>query len=504
MNSAPENSTPGRREVAAVVLAVLSLLLFAAGVVVLGNLLSRRLPRSESAVESILPIMFGTTIVIMGAASSLTYVFGRVPRAWTVAVILNQLAVVATGLIAAQGAALLTATPASGCFAGLVNYVIFIALVVIPAVVVVVLLAAIGCLIASRPEPQVSIGKWVKLLAVGLAVLFVAASMVLVAGARNSPAGRYHALKQRTQNGSATIDELVDALKSPDINTRFVAVQELRKRGGQAKAAVPALAEALRDNQMVSWPAADALGNIGPDAAPAIQALVGVIVREQGIGKASETGSETPSTISWLAGRALAGIGSASVPALSKLLVHEDRFVRMTAAQALGTIGPPAEDAIPALNTALSDHDEHVRRLSRVALDRIETRRSGQHAPGVRAELTVREGGLPVRASELPVREQANVAPKEVQGIPIGVWTTLAPYPGDPRDRPPGTVLLSFQDGYRWLIPGSVERREQRADGDRRIEVVVSGSRRYEHVLETNEVRIIDDAAPVREDANSP
>jgi hypothetical protein len=104
----------------------------------------------------------------------------------------------------------------------------------------------------------------------------------------------------------------------------------------------------------------------------------------------------------------------------------------------------------------------------------------------------------------LPVREQANVAPKEVQGIPIGVWTTLAPYPGDPRDRPPGTVLLSFQDGYRWLIPGSVERREQRADGDRRIEVVVSGSRRYEHVLETNEVRIIDDAAPVREDANSP
>jgi hypothetical protein len=45
-----------------------------------------------------------------------------------------------------------------------------------------------------------------------------------------------------------------------------------------------------------------------------------------------------------------------------------------------------------------------------------------------------------------------------------------------------------------------VEKREQRFDGDRKVEVIVSGTRRYEHVLGTNEVRIIDDPRPERDE----
>jgi hypothetical protein len=470
----------------------LSLLLFVGGMVVLANLLSRDLPRSESAAESVLPALIGITIVTAAAAASLAYVSMRVHRAWAVAVILNQLAVAACCLVAVQGATVLIATPAGGDFAGLVNFAILILLVATPAAVALIVLAAIGCLIVLRPDPQESVGKWVKQLPLGLAVLVVVVGVLFAVSVRNSTAGRYQTLQKRTRTGGATIGELVEALKSPDINTRFVAVQELRNMGPQAKAAVPALADALSDNQMVSWPAADALANIGPDAAPAIPALVAIIEREQGQGKTSETGSETPSTFSWLAGKALAAIGPASIPALLELLAHEDRFVRMTAAQALGTMEPPAQDAIPALNNALSDQDEHVRRLARVALDRIDKRGSPQRTPAIR-------DGLLVRADNMSVSESANDAHIEAQEIPIAVWTKLAPYAGDPRNRPPGTVCLSFNDGYRWLIRGSVEKREQRLDGDRKVEVVVSGTRRYEHVLGTNEVRIIDDPTPEHE-----
>jgi hypothetical protein len=265
--------------------------------------------------------------------------------------------------------------------------------------------------------------------------------------------------------------------------------------GPKAKSAVPALADVLSDHQMVSWPAADALSNIGPDASPAIPALVEVIEREQGKGKTSETESETPSTFSWLAGKALAGIGPASIPALSELLAHDDRFVRMTAAQALGAMEPPPEDAIPALNNALSDQHEYVRRLARRALDRIDKRSVAPDTSSGRGGFPGHVGALPARADPFPVRKSASGAQVDVQEVPI-VWTKLAPYAGDPRNRPPGTVCLSFDDGYRWLIRGSVENREQRLDGERKVEVIVSGSRRYEHLLGTNEVRIIDDPRP--------
>jgi hypothetical protein len=89
-------------------------------------------------------------------------------------------------------------------------------------------------------------------------------------------------------------------------------VLELRKKGPEAKAAVPALVQALEDNEAISCPAAQALAAIGPEAEPAIPALVEAIKREQG--KRSGTRSGGHSVLSWLAGMALTKIGPASVP----------------------------------------------------------------------------------------------------------------------------------------------------------------------------------------------
>ena len=61
-----------------------------------------------------------------------------------------------------------------------------------------------------------------------------------------------------------------------------------------------------------------------------------------------------------------------AVPILTKLLKHKDFFLRVSAAQALGHIGPGARRAIPSLaETAKSDRNEHARRFAAEALAKI-------------------------------------------------------------------------------------------------------------------------------------
>jgi radical SAM protein with 4Fe4S-binding SPASM domain len=83
--------------------------------------------------------------------------------------------------------------------------------------------------------------------------------------------------------------------------------------GPQAKEAVPALTDALKDGDAtVRSGAASALGAVGPEAKPA-------------------------------------------VPALMELLRDKEQYVRVGAARALGSIGPEAKAAVPALIQAYMD-----------------------------------------------------------------------------------------------------------------------------------------------------
>ncbi len=78
-----------------------------------------------------------------------------------------------------------------------------------------------------------------------------------------------------------------------------------------------------------------------------------------------------------LAAQAVGEIGAdaaAAVPQLVSLLKNPEEGSRTTACFALARIGPAAKDALPALRAALADPSAYVRRCAQRAIDRIEGR----------------------------------------------------------------------------------------------------------------------------------
>jgi hypothetical protein len=84
-----------------------------------------------------------------------------------------------------------------------------------------------------------------------------------------------------------------------------------------------------------------------------------------------------------------------------------------------------------------------------------------------------------------------------------GIARTSVRLSGDPGERPAGTVCLSFDDGYMWLIADSVAARELRVEEGRTIDSVLGASQRYEHVLETYAVQVLELPSRPSDAANS-
>lgn len=131
--------------------------------------------------------------------------------------------------------------------------------------------------------------------------------------------------------GEPAVPGLIEMLKSEDPQHRVTAASTLFGMGPKARAAVPALAEALSNDPSSDMrvSAAMALESIGPDAAPA-------------------------------------------VPALVRALKDRETVVRQRAAIALGSIGAGARDALPALADA-SRHDA-IRPSAEAAIQKIQAR----------------------------------------------------------------------------------------------------------------------------------
>ncbi len=132
-------------------------------------------------------------------------------------------------------------------------------------------------------------------------------------------------------------------LKSGDTGDRQAAILALGKIGPKG---VPALAEGLKDKEIVNvrlW-AAWGLRRNGADAKAAIPQLVQALKDECGL-------------VQIEAAKTLWEISEhkATVPALIELLKHKDPNIREGAAKALGSIGPKAKAAVPALEKALKD-----------------------------------------------------------------------------------------------------------------------------------------------------
>ncbi|HMF15364.1 MAG TPA: HEAT repeat domain-containing protein, partial [Gemmataceae bacterium] len=156
-------------------------------------------------------------------------------------------------------------------------------------------------------------------------------------------------VKALTRFGSAAVPALADALKSKEGRAQAYAAMALKQIGPDAKPAVAALIEVVKAHkepaQLAKLNAIAALGRIGPGAKEAVPTLMEV------------TKEKPPTSASRLAAiTALGQIGpeaKAAVPTLIDLLGEEETKsgpVRLEAARALGLMGSVAgEEATSAL-----------------------------------------------------------------------------------------------------------------------------------------------------------
>src|SRR5262249_42074278 len=117
-----------------------------------------------------------------------------------------------------------------------------------------------------------------------------------------------------------------------------------------AKSAVPDLVKAMKDaDPTVSWASIDALGQIGPDAAPAVPALIEAL-------KGASTRGAAVDALGQLGSKA-----RGAVPAPEKLLKGDDVGIRWAAASALVRIGGPGVKAGTRylLETASRDYERN-------------------------------------------------------------------------------------------------------------------------------------------------
>jgi hypothetical protein len=137
--------------------------------------------------------------------------------------------------------------------------------------------------------------------------------------------------------GPDALPTLAGMLTHHDKYVRRNAVWAIGKLGPLARPALPDLCAGLRNTDpRTASGAAQALGNMGADAAEAISAL-------------AEAMRGTNIVLCRLAAKALSQIGSPALSTLIAHLQHSDPFVRGESAMAIGWMGPPARSAVPIL-----------------------------------------------------------------------------------------------------------------------------------------------------------
>jgi HEAT repeat protein len=162
---------------------------------------------------------------------------------------------------------------------------------------------------------------------------------------------------------AADLPLLMKQMNDPDADVRRAAARALGQMGPDATPAVPLLTAAVEKDRdlYVRRFSAQALGQIGPNASSAIPALTSALKDEK---KEMIEAAVT----------ALGKMGPAAVPALADAfkgssfsktakakgnnqprMESEQAFLRRRAAEALGRLGPEAKAAVPALISALND-----------------------------------------------------------------------------------------------------------------------------------------------------
>lgn len=221
----------------------------------------------------------------------------------------------------------------------------------------------------SDPEPSVGLSGGAALVRLG------ATAVDTLRGRLSDPALRGRVLEILGAIGPAArpaLDDMIRALADPDPMIRGDAAVAVAALGSDAAAAVPALENILTGDgatPATKYPAAYALGRIGPAAKPALDAL-----------RALTTSSdEVLATVAVWAAIKIdpqdAALLEKAIPALRKAARAEQEIVRLEAVVALGDIGPAAASAIPILElVSEEDAARTVRAAAAEALAKIKSR----------------------------------------------------------------------------------------------------------------------------------
>ena len=209
---------------------------------------------------------------------------------------------------------------------------------------------------------------------------------------------------------------------------RMAAAQALRIMGQSAQAALPALRQALQDEQTVAWHAALALAELGEpgivaltqglaETQPAQRGMVCYALETQGRSASNAVPAlvrvleKAPAETAKKAAAALAAVGPAAVPALLNSISHPSLGVRVQAIDALASMGPIARDSLPKL-IGVAVHDEPAARAAAVrALVQI---RPGAEEISRVLLRALRDPVDAVRLEALQCLSRSNLAPERV------------------------------------------------------------------------------------------
>ena len=168
-------------------------------------------------------------------------------------------------------------------------------------------------------------------------------------------------LKDLGESAVFAAPAVASLLTSRSWHTRMVAAIALADIGVHARECVPQLTAVLEDeNRSVRSAAASALGSIGKPAEQALKPLIRLLNDDVG-------------SVRLAAARALHSISrnEVAIPTLIKSLSDESKSNRNTAALVLGQYGPKAKQAAPILRLLLLDEEEFVRINAAEALWRV-------------------------------------------------------------------------------------------------------------------------------------
>jgi HEAT repeat protein len=190
---------------------------------------------------------------------------------------------------------------------------------------------------------------------------------------------------------------VIEDLRAGNVDVRRAAASRLRESDrGVQREALPILIDLLlteKDGQ-VRLAVLDTVTTLGPDAAPAIPALVHTLKTDYGGQGKEELHQDYRSAL------ALAAIGKPAVEGLRGLLGARKENVKAEVVMALGRIGPDAGSAIPDLLPLLGDKIDRIRMEASLALGRIGAAgpliaASEHQDPAIRAQAVEGLGHLP-------------------------------------------------------------------------------------------------------------